>query len=86
MSEHDEQGGEREGREAEERADQAEAGADEMEEQSERLSDEIDEVRSDWEQKKGDPTVPGAMGEERAEAEGAPPGGAAGQAVDDEDD
>jgi hypothetical protein len=71
MSEHDpESGGERAEREAEERADEGEAGATEMEEESARLSDEIDEVRSDWEQKKGDPTVPGAVGDEEEASAG----------------
>jgi hypothetical protein len=69
MSEHDpEAGGERAERESEERADEAEADADEMEEESERLADEIDEVRGDWERKKADPTVPGAVDDDEEES------------------
>ena len=55
------------------RADEVERELDEMEERSERLEDEIDETREDWERKKRDPSVPGAVGDpERADDEPPP--------------
>ena len=36
---------------------------DDMQEQSDRLGDEIDDAREDWERKKADSSVPGAVGE-----------------------
>ena len=52
MSEHDE------------RADELEREAEEMQERVARLEDETDEVSKDWERKKSDPAVPGAVGDE----------------------
>ena len=49
MSEHDE------------RADELEREAEEMQERVARLEDETDEVSKDWERKKADPGVPGAV-------------------------
>lgn len=37
--------------------------AGELEDKSEHVDDLIDEARSDWERKKGDPKVPGAGGD-----------------------
>ena len=34
-----------------------------MEERSDRLEDEIDDAREDWERKKADSSVPGAVGD-----------------------
>ena len=45
---------------------------EQMEERSERLEEEIDAARDDWEDKKRDPSVPGAAGDP-ASAEGDPP-------------
>jgi hypothetical protein len=42
---------------------------DEMEEHSERLEDEIKEARDDWEQKKRDPSVPGAAPDDGSESD-----------------
>ena len=49
--------------EHDERAQDLENELDEMEERSERLDDEIDDAREDWERKKGDSSVPGAVGD-----------------------
>jgi hypothetical protein len=57
MSEHDE------------RADDLEREADAMAERIERLEHETDEAGDDWERKKRDPSVPGAVGDpEKAES------------------
>ncbi len=50
--------------EHQERADELESELDDMEERSERLEDDIDESRKDWESKKADPSVPGAVPDE----------------------
>jgi predicted nucleic acid-binding Zn-ribbon protein len=49
--------------EHEERAEELEREADDMQERVERLEDETDEAGEDWERKKGDPGVPGAVGD-----------------------
>jgi hypothetical protein len=53
-------------------ADGLDHEADRMEEQSEKLGDEIGTVRDDWEHKRADPGVPGAVppsGDEPAAAD-----------------
>jgi hypothetical protein len=42
-------------------ADQVERTAEEMSRRSERLEDEIDDARGDWERKRADASVPGAV-------------------------
>jgi predicted nucleic acid-binding Zn-ribbon protein len=49
--------------EHEERADALEREAEDMQERADRLEDEIGDVREEWERKKGDSSVPGAVGE-----------------------
>ncbi|HKP89973.1 MAG TPA: hypothetical protein VJT75_08365 [Thermoleophilaceae bacterium] len=49
-----------------ERADELEREADKAAEPSEQLEQEIEETRSDWESKKSDQRVPGAVGERGA--------------------
>jgi hypothetical protein len=44
-------------------SEQPERELDEMEERAERLDDEIDDAREDWERKKADSSVPGAVGD-----------------------
>ena len=34
---------------------------EEMQERADKLEEEIDDVRKDWERKKGDPGIPGAL-------------------------
>jgi hypothetical protein len=49
---------------------------DELQERSERLEQEISDVREDWERKKADDAVPGAVGEatgDAAQETGSPP-------------
>ncbi len=53
-------------------ADDLDREADEMEERSERLEDEISDARKDWEGKQADPSVPGAVDDERKD-DGDPP-------------
>ena len=52
--------------EHQERADELEREADKAAEPSEQLEREIEETRSDWESKKSDQRVPGAVGERGA--------------------
>jgi hypothetical protein len=47
--------------EHEEQADRMEEDAERMEQHSEQLGDRIEDVRSDWEQKEQDVSVPGAQ-------------------------
>ena len=47
--------------EHEDRARDLESELDEMEERSSKLEQEIEDARDDWERKKGDPSVPGAL-------------------------
>jgi hypothetical protein len=49
-----------------ERADELEREADAAGDASERLKEEVEEARSDWESKKSDQRVPGAVGEKGA--------------------
>ncbi len=42
-------------------SEEPEREVEEMEERSEKLEDDIDEVRKDWERKKADPGIPGAL-------------------------
>jgi hypothetical protein len=41
--------------------EQLEGEANKLEEQSERLGDEVQDARQDWQQKRADPSVPGAI-------------------------
>jgi hypothetical protein len=50
-----------------------ERDAEEMEERSERLKKEISDAREDWERKKDDPSVPGAVGDPDKAEEGPQP-------------
>jgi len=50
--------------EHDEQADQVERDLDEMEERSEELGKEIEETEADWERKKQDDSVPGALPDE----------------------
>jgi predicted nucleic acid-binding Zn-ribbon protein len=59
--------------EYEERADELERELDDMERQKERLEGEIAEVRSDWERKQADSSVPGAVDEREPEGPEPPP-------------
>jgi predicted nucleic acid-binding Zn-ribbon protein len=54
--------------EHEKQADKLEQEADELEDRSERLDEEISDAREDWEAKKRDDSVPGAV-----ESEDEPP-------------
>jgi hypothetical protein len=56
-----------------ERADDLEREADEMEKRVERLGDETDQVSEDWERKKRDPGVPGAVGDPQKRENGPQP-------------
>lgn len=47
--------------EHDDRADQLERQGDDLEEQSGRLRREVEDVRTDWEAKKGDGSLPGAQ-------------------------
>ena len=47
--------------EHQDRSAELEKSADDLEEGSERLKGEIDEAKSGWESRKGDPSVPGAQ-------------------------
>jgi chromosome segregation ATPase len=49
--------------EHDERAQELEAELDEMEERSDRLEEDVSDAREDWERKKADSSVPGAVGE-----------------------
>jgi hypothetical protein len=44
-----------------------------MQERADRLEEEIDEVREDWERKKGDSHIPGAAGDPESAEEGPQP-------------
>ena len=46
---------------------------EDMEKRSEKLQQEIEETQSDWEAKKSDTTVPGAMEQDEETGEGPPP-------------
>ena len=41
-------------------SEEPERELEEMQKRADKLEDEIDEARKDWEQKKADPSVPGA--------------------------
>jgi hypothetical protein len=55
--------------EHEERADELIEEADRAGQASEKLKEDIGQVKSDWESKKGDAQVPGAVDEEQDEAD-----------------
>jgi len=53
--------------------EEAEREADDLERRNEQLGEHVDKVRQDWESKKGDEHVPGALaGEEEDSAEPPP--------------
>jgi hypothetical protein len=56
--------------------DRLDREVEELEERSEKLEQEISDVREDWEKKKADSAVPGAVGEAAGDASkesGSPP-------------
>jgi hypothetical protein len=56
-------------------ADSLEQEADELEQHSDRLGDEVQDARQDWQQKRSDPSVPGANppeSDDSAQAEQSP--------------
>jgi hypothetical protein len=64
-------------------ADQLDKEADQLERRSEELGDEVDQARQDWQGKRADQGVPGAVppeDETSAEGNDAPPGREAGDA------
>ena len=52
------------------RADELEKETDELQKHSQELAEEISDVRTDWESKRSDPGVPGAMEPSDAERAG----------------
>jgi hypothetical protein len=66
-------------RDPDELADSLEQDADNLEQQSERLGDEVQDARQDWERKRADASVPGAVPSESEEI-------GAGAATDDDED
>jgi hypothetical protein len=50
-------------------ADELDEQADELQDHSEHLEEKVIEVRREWDQKRSDPSVPGANPPERDEAE-----------------
>jgi t-SNARE complex subunit (syntaxin) len=56
-----------------EQADAVERELDDMEEQADNLQEEIEATRADWERKKEDDSVPGAVGKTQIRKEGPPP-------------
>jgi hypothetical protein len=55
------------------RADDLERELDQMQERSDRLESEIGETRKDWESKKADPAVPGAVPDDAGGDDEPPP-------------
>lgn len=53
--------------------EQAEREADDLERRNEELGEHVQEARDDWESKKHDESVPGALAEEEEEEDGPPP-------------
>ncbi|MDP9406147.1 MAG: hypothetical protein M3O86_06040 [Actinomycetota bacterium] len=56
-----------------EQADRIERELDDMQHESEQLEGRIDETRTDWERKKADASVPGALGDPQAAEGDLPP-------------
>jgi hypothetical protein len=50
-------------------ADKAEEQTDELGQRNEALEERVMEVRRDWERKRSDPSVPGAVPDDRGEAD-----------------
>jgi hypothetical protein len=50
-------------------ADELERQSDELGQRSEALEERVREVRSDWDRKRADPSVPGAMPDDRVDAQ-----------------
>ncbi len=44
--------------------EEPEREVEEMQERADKLEEEIEDVRKDWERKKGDSSVPGALGDQ----------------------
>ena len=61
--------------EHDEQADDLEAKADRLEQRSDELGETIDETEADWERKKKDESVPGAVPDEEADRNGPAGGG-----------
>jgi phage shock protein A len=55
------------------KADAVEREIDDLDDQAEQLQDEIDAAKADWERKKADDSVPGAVGKTEIREEGPPP-------------
>lgn len=54
----------------EEKVDEAESDLSDLERRAEELGEQIDDTRGDWEDKKADPSVPGAVGDPSRADEG----------------
>lgn len=54
-------------------SEEPEREVEDMQKRADRLEDEIDDVREDWERKKGDPRIPGAAGDPQRAEEGPQP-------------
>jgi phage shock protein A len=55
------------------KADAVEREIDDLDDQAEQLQDEIDAAKADWERKKADDSVPGAVGKTEIREEGPSP-------------
>ena len=53
--------------------EEAEREADDLERRTEELGEHVEKTRLDWESKKGDASVPGALEDDEEESEGPPP-------------
>jgi len=53
--------------------EEAEREADDLERRNEELGEHVDKVRQDWESKKSDVSVPGAVEDDEDESESPPP-------------
>ena len=72
--------------EYEERSTELEQEADRLEQERDRVAGHIDEARRDWESKKSDESIPGAVEDLEAEAEAEGEEGDAARGKDDEAD
>jgi len=66
-------------------ADHLEQGADELEQHSEKLEEETEDVAQEWERKRADPNVPGALPRRQDEQDAPPTGAPSGKGDEDED-
>jgi hypothetical protein len=53
--------------------EQAERDADDLKRRNEELGEQVEHARQDWESKKSDVSVPGAVADDEEESEGPPP-------------